>query len=69
MPLPVESIEKIIKNAGVEKISPEAIKELQRAIDEIGSELAADAASSAKKAGRKVISAEDIFTASGKQKA
>jgi len=69
MPLPVESMEKIVKNAGVEKISPEALKELQKAVDEIGFELAIDSALAARRAGRKTITAEDVFSASGKQKA
>lgn len=69
MPLPTEAIEKIVKNAGVEKISPEAVRELRKATEEIGGELAIDAALSARRAGRKLITAEDVFSASGKQKA
>ena len=59
--LPKASIERIARKAGVERISAEAIKELQRTIDELSLELAREAAQAAKYAGRKTIKREDIL--------
>jgi len=69
MSLPEDGVKKLVNKAGVDNISPAAVKELQKAVEEIGLEVAKEAASLARKAGRKSITTEDVFTASGKQKA
>jgi histone H3/H4 len=47
----------------------DALIELQKTLDEIAEELAFEATQAAKHAGRKTVSAEDIWLVSGKQKA
>lgn len=58
--LPKAAVERIARKAGVERISSDAIKELQNTIDEIGIELANESAQAAKYAKRKTIKASDI---------
>ena len=58
--LPRASVERIARKAGVDRISADAITELQKTIEEIGLELAIEAAQAAKYAKRKTIKAEDI---------
>ena len=67
MPIPLAAIERVARKAGVERISADAIRELQKALDELGIELARDAAEAARHAGRKTVSAEDVFPVSGKK--
>ncbi|MFQ6009758.1 MAG: histone [Candidatus Aenigmatarchaeota archaeon] len=62
----LKEIEKVVRSAGVDKISRDGLKELQKALEQIGTELAKEAAGQAKAAKRKTISAEDILKASGK---
>ena len=57
---PKAAIERIARKAGVERISADALKELQNTIEEIGSELSREAAHAAKYAKRKTIKASDI---------
>ncbi len=67
MSLPHASIEKIAKNAGVERIGADAVAELDKILDEIGEQLARDAAKVAQHAKRNTIMKEDIILVSGKQ--
>ena len=69
MTFPHASIERISKNAGVERIGADAVAELDKIIDEIGEELARDAAKAAQHAKRNTIMREDIILVSGKQPA
>ena len=58
--LPKAAIERVARKAGVQRISADAIKELQSTIEELGLELAREAAQAAKYAKRKTIKAKDI---------
>jgi len=58
--LPLATIERIARKAGLERISADAIKELAKTIEELGSELALEAAQAARHAKRKTILKEDI---------
>ncbi|MFQ6020605.1 MAG: histone [Candidatus Aenigmatarchaeota archaeon] len=64
--LPLASIERIARKAGIERISAKAIKELEKTISEIGLELAMEAATVAKHAKRKTILKHDIRLIAGK---
>lgn len=64
--LPLAAIERIARKAGVDRISAEAIKELQKVIEELGLELAREAAAMARHAKRKTILREDIRVIAGK---
>jgi len=66
MSIPLASIERVAKKAGVRRISAKAIKEMQRVLDNISFELATEAAIAAKHAKRRTIMKEDIEIASGK---
>lgn len=67
MPFPHASIERLAKNAGVERIGADAVKEIDKILEEMGEELASDAAKAAEHAKRNTIMAEDILLVSGKQ--
>lgn len=64
--LPLAAVERIARKAGAERLSAEAIVELEKAIEEIGLELAREAATAAAHAKRKTIKAEDIKLVAGK---
>jgi histone H3/H4 len=64
--LPLAAIERVARKAGVERISADAIKELAKAIEELGSDLALEAAQAARHAKRKTILREDIRLIAGK---
>jgi len=64
--LPLAAIERIARKAGSERISANAIKELAKIIEELGSELALEAAQAARHAKRKTILEEDIKLIAGK---
>ena len=64
--LPLATIEKIARKAGVERISAEAIKDLAKTIEDLGYELALEAAQAARHAKRKTILKEDIKLVAGK---
>ena len=59
--LPKAAIERVARKAGVNRISADAVKELQKTIDELALELAREAAQAAKYAKRKTIKREDIL--------
>jgi len=69
MGIPIAAIERVAKAAGVERMGQDALVELQKTLDEIAGELAFEATQAAKHAGRKTVSAEDVWLVSGKQKA
>jgi len=64
--LPLAAIERIARKAGIERISAKAIKELEKSIEEIGLELALEAAQAARHAKRKTIFKDDIKLVAGK---
>ena len=64
--IPLKDIEKVAKRAGVDKISKQGLKELQKALTQIGVELAKEAANEAKLEKSKAISAKHVLKASGK---
>jgi histone H3/H4 len=64
--LPLAPIERIARKAGVERISADAVKELAKVVEELGCELALEAAQAARHAKRKTILVEDIKFVAGK---
>ena len=64
--LPLASVERVARKAGVERISADSIKELSKAVEEIGCELALEAAQDARHAKRKTILRKDIRFVAGK---
>jgi len=64
--LPLASIERIARKAGVERISAKAIGELEKIVEELGLELAREAANAARHAKRKTILKDDIKLVAGK---
>ncbi len=64
--LPKAAIERVVRKAGIDRISADALEELQRTIEELGLELARDASQAAKYAKRKTIKKEDIIFAAHK---
>ena len=64
--LPLAAIERVARKAGVERISADAIRELNKAIEDLGSDLALEAAQAARHAKRKTILREDIRLIAGK---
>lgn len=67
MPIPLAAIDRIARKAGAERISAKALKELQKTLDEIGLQLAREAAQAARHAKRKTIIESDIKLVSGKK--
>jgi len=64
--LPLATIERIARKAGVERISADAVKELTKITEELGFELAIEASQVARHAKRKTILKEDIKLVAGK---
>ena len=64
--IPLASVERIARKAGVERISADAVKELTKTIEELGCELALESAQVARHAKRKTILKEDIRFVAGK---
>lgn len=64
--LPIAAIERIVRKAGIERISADAVKEISKTVEEIGAELALEAAQAARYAKRKTILKEDIKLVAGK---
>lgn len=60
MSLPNAPIERIIRNAGAERVSEDAVEELKRAVEEAGDEIASDAADLADHANRNTVKKEDV---------
>jgi histone H3/H4 len=60
MSLPNAPIERIIRNAGAERVSEDAVEELRRAVQEAGDEIAQDAINLANHANRNTVKKEDV---------
>lgn len=60
MALPLAPIKRVAKKAGVERISEDAVKEIEEVVSEIGEDLARDAVVAAKHAGRVTVKGRDI---------
>ncbi len=58
--LPLASVNRLIKNAGVERISKDATVEFAKLLEAEGAKIAKRAVALAKHAGRKTVKAEDI---------
>jgi histone H3/H4 len=67
MPLPLAAIGRIARKAGVGRISADAIQELAKTVEELGTLLASEAAAVARHANRRTIKAEDIKLIAGKE--
>jgi len=64
--LPLAAIKRIAKKSGVRRISKSAVKLILEATEEIGLEIAREAAIAARHAKRRTIKASDIKIASNK---
>ncbi|MBL7160170.1 MAG: histone family protein [Candidatus Aenigmarchaeota archaeon] len=60
MPIPIAAIDRVARKAGVDRISAGALKELQRALEDIGFQIVREATTAALHAKRKTIKASDI---------
>ena len=58
--LSLTAMHRIIQNAGAERVSEEAMKELRSALVEIGLRIARESLDFTKHVGRKTVKAEDI---------
>lgn len=58
--IPSASIERVARKAGAKRISAKAIKELATTVEDIGMEIALEAAQAARHAKRKTILKEDV---------
>lgn len=63
MPLPLASVDKLIRKAGAHRVSEGAAKELALHLEETAIEVAREAITLANHAGRKTVKAEDIALA------
>ncbi len=66
MELPLSPIERIIRNAGAERVSEDAVIALAGVLKERAEEISEDAIALAKHAGRKTVTADDIRLAAKK---
>lgn len=60
MSLPNAPIERIIRKAGAERVSKEAVEELKDAVEDLGEEVATDATEMADHANRNTVKKEDV---------
>lgn len=61
--LPLAEVECIMRNAGVEKLTEDAVRELRQSTAELGKELAQDAVKIARQDGRERITLDDVTDA------
>ncbi|KYK37601.1 MAG: histone [Theionarchaea archaeon DG-70-1] len=60
MPLPLSSVEKLIRKAGAYRVSKGASKELASHLEDVAVEIAREALILSEHAGRKTVKVEDI---------
>jgi histone H3/H4 len=65
--LPIAAMQRILRKNGVDRISKQALKELEKTVVELGLELAMEAATLARHAHRRTIKKEDIMIVAGKE--
>lgn len=65
--IPIASIERVVRKAGIDRISLEALKELQTSIEDLATELTVEVTQLASHAHRKTIQKEDIILVSHKK--
>lgn len=64
--LPAAPFERVLKNAGADRTSEEALMAMRDAVEDYADKLAAESLVYAKHAGRKTIKAEDVRLAARK---
>lgn len=62
--LPLAAVERLLKNSGAKRVSESAKTQMRDVLEEIAAEIAKQAISFAKHAGRSTVKAEDIKLAS-----
>ena len=60
MSLPNAPVERILRNAGAERVSKDAVEELREALEDLGEEISRDAIKMADHANRNTVKKEDI---------
>ncbi|MBU7029240.1 MAG: histone family protein [Theionarchaea archaeon] len=60
MPLPLTSVDRLIRKAGAYRVSEGAAKELASHLEDVAVEIAREAITLTKHAGRKTVRAEDV---------
>jgi len=67
MLIPSTFVRKLVRENDISRMSPEAVKLLQKTIEDVATRIASDAAIAAKHAKRKTILEEDIKLAIGER--
>jgi len=60
MTLPNAPVERIIRNAGAERVSKEAVEKLREAVEELGEDIAREAIDLAEHADRNTVTKSDV---------